>query len=93
MKLYNQRPVLTSQIDDSKLQKLLPSVIQVHLDQVFQLWSATLKRMRDSKPQHKSIKGTRNATNRDIHINEASKQTFANNLLKILCKYTQGMLS
>ena len=37
--------------------------------------------MRDSKPQrcvqqHKLLKVTRNATNRDRHINEASKQFF-----------------
>ena len=49
--------------------------------------------MRDSKPQHKSLKVTRNATNRDKHINEASKQIFADNLLKVSCKYRQGMLS
>ena len=54
--------------------------------------------MRDSKPQrcvqqHKSLKMTRNATNRDIHINETSKQTFANNLFKMSSKYTQDMLS
>ena len=54
--------------------------------------------MRDSKPrrfvqQHKSLKVTRNATNRDKHINEASKQIFANNHFKLSCKYTQGMLS
>ena len=54
--------------------------------------------MRDSKPQrcvqqHKSLQVTQNATNRDKHINEASKQTFANNLFKMSCKYTQGMLS
>ena len=41
--------------------------------------------MRDSKPQrcvqhHKSLKVTQNAINRHKHINEASKQTFANNL-------------
>ena len=41
--------------------------------------------MRDSKPQrcvqqHKLLKMTQSATNRDNHINEASKQTFANNL-------------
>ena len=36
---------------------------------------------------------TRNETNRDKHINEASEQTFANNLFKISCKHTQGMLS
>ena len=36
---------------------------------------------------------TRNATNGDKHINEATKQTFANNLFKISCKYTQGKLS
>ena len=65
---------------------------------VFRLWFATLKCMCDSKPQryvqqHKSLKGTRNAINRDKHINEASKQIFANNLCKISCKYTQDMLS
>ena len=54
--------------------------------------------MRDSKPQrcvqqHKLLKVTRNATNRDKHINEASKQTFANNFFKISCKYMQNMLS
>ena len=54
--------------------------------------------MGDSKPQHdvqqhKLLKATRNPTNRDKHIKEASKQTFANILFKILCKYTQGMFS
>ena len=54
--------------------------------------------MRDSQPlrcvqQHKSLKVTRNATNRDKHINEASKQLFANNLFKISRKDRQGMLS
>ena len=43
--------------------------------------------MRDSKPQrcvqpHNSVKVTRNATNRDKHINEASKQIFLNIFLK-----------
>ena len=52
--------------------------------------------MRDSKSQrcvqqHKALKVTRNATNYDKHVNEASKQYFANNLFKISCKYTQGM--
>ena len=51
--------------------------------------------MRESKPQrcvqqHKSFKVARNATNRDKHINEASKQTFANNLFKMSCKSAQG---
>ena len=54
--------------------------------------------MGDSKPQrcvqqHKSLKVTRNATNRDKRTNEASKQTFANNLFKMSCKYMQSMLS
>ena len=54
--------------------------------------------MRDNKPQrcieqHKSLKVTRNHTNRDKRINEASKQTFANNLFKISCKYMQSILS
>ena len=63
---------------------------------VCQLWSLTLKCMRDSKPQrsvqqHKSRKVTRNATNRHKHINEASNQILTNNLYKISCEYTQGM--
>ena len=54
--------------------------------------------MPDSKPQrcvqpHKTLKVTRKATNQDKHINEASTQTFANNLFKIKCNDTQGMLS
>ena len=54
--------------------------------------------MRDSKPQrcvqqHKWLKLTRNLTNRNKHINEASKQTFANNIFKMSCKYMQSMLS
>ena len=32
-KLFKERPVLTSRFDVSKLQKQLPSVIQIHLDQ------------------------------------------------------------
>ena len=49
---------------------------------VCRLGSVNLNCMRDSKPQrcvqqHKSLKATRNLTNRDKHINEASKQTFA----------------
>ena len=43
--------------------------------------------MRDNKPQrcvqqYKSLKVTQKATNRDKHINEASKRSFANNLSK-----------
>ena len=65
---------------------------------VCQLWSVNFNCMRESKSQrcvqqHKSLKVTGNATNRDKHINEASKQTFANNLFKISCNDTQGMLS
>ena len=33
MKLYRERPVLTSQIDVSKLQKQLGIVIKIHFDQ------------------------------------------------------------
>ena len=45
---------------------------------VFQLWSVTLKCMPDSKPQHdvqqhKFLKMTWNATNRDKHINETQE--------------------
>ena len=51
--------------------------------------------MRDSKPQrcvqhHKSLEVTQNAINRDKPINEAFKQTFANNLVKISHKNMQG---
>ena len=92
MKLYKERPELTSQFDVSKVQKQPSSVIQVHLDQSANLWSIKLKCMRDSKQQHKLLKVTRNTTNRDKHINEASKQAFANNLFKLSCKYTQDML-
>ena len=56
---------------------------------VCQLWSVNHKCMHDSKPQHNSLKVTGNAKNRDKHINEASKQTFANNLFKILCKHAR----
>ena len=54
--------------------------------------------MGESKPQscfeqHNSLKVTQNATNRDKHINEASKQIFAINVFKVPCKYTHGMLS
>ena len=70
---------------------------------VCKIWSVNLNYMRDSKPQccvqqpkatrNPSLKATRNPTNRNKHINEATKQTFATNLSKISCKYTQGMLS
>ena len=56
---------------------------------VCQLWSVNPNCMRDSKPQccvqqQKSLKVNRNATNRNKHINEASKQTFAINLFKTI---------
>ena len=62
-----------------------------------QLWSVTVKCMRDSETQcsfqqHKSLPVKRNATNEDKHINEASKQIFANNLFKISCTYTRIVL-
>ena len=92
MKLYKERPELTSQFDVSKVQKQPSSVIQGSFGPVCQLWFDKLKRMCDSKQQHKLLKVTRNTTNRDKHINEASKQAFANNLFKLSCKYTQDML-
>ena len=54
--------------------------------------------MGDSQPkrfaqQHRSLKVTRNATNEDKHVNEASKQIFASNLFTISRKYTHSMLS
>ena len=74
------------------------SVIQNHLNKYANFGPLSFKCMRDSQPQcciqqRKSLKKTRNATNGDKHINEASKQTFASNLFKILCKYTLNMLS
>ena len=52
--------------------------------------------MFDCKPQrcvqqHKSLKVTQNATNRDKHKNEAFKQIFAKNLFKKSCEYTRGV--
>ena len=98
IKLYTQRPAVTSQNDISKLQKQLRSALQSHFDQSANFVSFTHKCIHDSKPQgcdqqHKSLKVTWNATNRCKHKNEASKRSFANNLFKISCKYTQGMLS
>ena len=49
--------------------------------------------MRDSKSQHTSLKVTQSALNRNKHMNEACKQSFANNSFKISRKYTQGMIS
>ena len=65
---------------------------------VCKLWSITLYCKRDSKPQrcvqqHNSLELKRNAKNRNKHINEASKQTFANILAKILCTNMPNMLS
>ena len=59
---------------------------------VCQLWFVNYKCMHDSKPQHNSLKVPGSAKNRDKHINEASKQTFANNLIKISRKHPQSML-
>ena len=62
MKLYKKRPVLTPQIDVNKLQKQLQSVIQTHLGQSANFGPLSTNAC-DSKPQHKSLKVTRNATN------------------------------
>ena len=40
--------------------------------------------MRDSKQQHKLLKVTRNTTNRDKNINEASKQAFCQQSFQII---------
>ena len=63
-----------------------------------QLWSVTFRCIRDGKPQrciqqHKSLKVTQTATNRNRHVNEASKQTLANNVFKVSREYTQGKFS
>ena len=62
MKLYKKRPVLTPQFDVNKLQKQLRSVLQTHLDQSANFGPLSTNAC-DSKPQHKSLKVTRNATN------------------------------
>ena len=59
MKLYKKRP---PQFDGNKLQKQLRSVIQTHLDQSANFGPLSTNAC-DSKPQHKSLKVTRNATN------------------------------
>ena len=72
IKLFKERPLLTSKVDISKLQKQLRSVIQIHMKQSASFGPLSLN-VRDSKPQHRWLKRTRNATNRHKHINEASK--------------------
>ena len=54
--------------------------------------------MHDSKPQrcvyqHKLLKMTQNALNRDKHMKEALKQILPNKLFKVSCNLTQGMFS
>ena len=93
MKLYRERPVLTSNLMSVNYNRTSKCKTD-SFGPLGQLWSVTLKCMRDNEPQcciqpHKSIKVTRNATNRD----KASKQIFANNLFTISCKYMQSMLS
>ena len=67
--------------------------MQFHLDQSAHFGLLPLNVCVKNRPQQKSLKVTRNATNRNKHINEASKQSFANILIKKSCKHTQGMLS
>ena len=62
MQRYKKRLVLTSQFDVSKLQKQLRSVIQSHLDQCANFGPLSTNAC-DNKPQHNSLKVTRNATN------------------------------
>ena len=83
MKLYKKRPVLTPQFDVSKLQKQLRSVIQTHLDQSANFGPLSTNAC-DSKPQHKSLKVTRNATNwKQLH-KWTIKTKFANTFFKLL---------
>ena len=82
MQLYKKRLLLTSQVDISKLQKQLRSAIQTHLDQSANFGPLSTNAC-DSKPQHKSLKVTRIATNRNNYINEASKPNFANIFFKL----------
>ena len=89
--MYPERPGLTSQFDVSQLQKQLRNGNADSFGPVCQLWFVTLKCKRENRPQQKSFKVTRNATNRHKHTNETSKRSFVNNLIKISRKYTQGM--
>ena len=91
--MYPERPGLTSQFDVSQLQKQLRNGNADSFGPVCQLWFVTLKCKRENRPQQKSFKVTRDATNRDIHINETFKLSFVNNLIKISRKYTQSMFS
>ena len=95
MTLHKERPVLTSQFQVSKLQKQLPTVIQIHLDQCANFGPLPLNVCMTVSHNvafntNKSLKVTQNAINRDKHINEAFKQIFANNLVKISYKNMQG---
>ena len=90
--------MLNSQFDVSKLQKQLQSVIQIELNQsaefgLLPLIVCVTVSHNVAFNSTKTLKIPRNIKNRDKHINEASKQTFANNLFKVSCKHTQGMLS
>ena len=94
MKLHKKRPVLTSQFQVSKLQKQLPTVIQIHLDQCANFGPLPLNvcvtvSHNVCVQHHKSLKVTQNAINRDKHVNETFKQIFANNLVKISYKNMQ----
>ena len=82
MQLYKKRLVLTSQFEVSKLQKQLRSVIQTHSDQSTNFGSLSTNAC-DSKPQHRLLKVTKIATNRNNYINEASKPNFANIFFKL----------
>ena len=82
MQLYKKRLLLTSQVDISKLQKQLRSVIQSHLDQCANFGPLSTNAC-DSKPQHNSLKVTRIAAIWNNYINEASKPNFANIFFKL----------
>ena len=90
--MYAERSGLTSQFDVSQVQKQLRSGNADSFRPVCQLWFVTLKCKRENRPEQKLFKVTQNATNRNKHINEASKQNFANNFIKISRKHTQGFL-
>ena len=91
MKLYKKRPVLTPQFDVNKLQKQLRSVIQTHLDQSANFGPLSTNAC-DSKPQHKSLKVTRNATNwKQLH-KWTIETKFCEYFLQISIYYMQGML-
>ena len=81
-KLFKERSALTFQFDVSKLQKQFWSVIQTHLDQSANFGPLSTNAC-DNKPQHKSLKVTRNCNKlKQIHT-RSIELNFANIFFKL----------